>query len=177
MLTLPYLELATILVLLAVSCPSHVARFIAAQIIDAVNRMFVRWLRTDVGKEGREVVAPFITHSDAATAPMFVVAITRVVATSLDVCPRTILGAVGFAVLRKRFNCFFSAQTPTTFSATFAQTSTVGAGNAATITQAIPTDCAAFVFGARYYSQSPKSLPDKVARHFHCVSFYEMNYA
>jgi hypothetical protein len=48
--------------------PSHVAGFIAARVVDAIERMSLTWALSDVAKERLERVAPFFTDRDPASA-------------------------------------------------------------------------------------------------------------
>lgn len=50
--------------------PAHIARFVVAIVINAVDRVFWRWSRPHIAQEGGERVAPRVTNANAASAVM-----------------------------------------------------------------------------------------------------------
>ena len=71
--------------------PSAVFGFISARIVDAIKRP-VGGLRAHVSKEHREVVTPFIAHTDSASSVSVIGRIVGIVATTLGGAPTDVLG-------------------------------------------------------------------------------------
>jgi len=87
-------------------CPSHIAWFIAALIVDAIQRMLCGRLLSDLSIERHEVGAPRIAHRDAPPAVSSERAIAWIVAAFARLPPRLI-----FTRLRESVLALISATT------------------------------------------------------------------
>lgn len=82
-----------IVALLQLRRPAHVARFVVAVVIDAVERVAERWTRADIGVENFERIAPALAHADAASAVGLIGWIIRIVAALSHAAPCRVFGS------------------------------------------------------------------------------------
>lgn len=86
------LEGTPIVRLLDARCPSAVARRVRPIIVRvAIQRVLCRRPRTHIGQEPRKVLAPLLSHRNAATAVAVVRRVVRVEAAPLRTVPRDVL--------------------------------------------------------------------------------------
>src|SRR5262245_600706 len=71
---------------------------VAHVVVDPLQRMLLRWLRTNVAEEGIERILPPGAHDQPATAVAVVVFVSRPEAAALCFAPRPVLACVGAAV-------------------------------------------------------------------------------
>jgi hypothetical protein len=80
-------EFASVLILLRVCCPSAIARFVVAIVVDPVERETGRFFG-HIGEKVFKTISPSITHDNAATSVIFVIKRVFIVATSFHIRPR-----------------------------------------------------------------------------------------
>ena len=95
---------STIVILHRPSSPAHVAGFVVAVVVDAVQRQGRIWLRSDVCEKRGEVVQPLIAHSDAASAVVFPLLKRRVGASFSRIHPRPMFWSASESVNEIAFN-------------------------------------------------------------------------
>lgn len=61
-----------------ISSPFAIPRFVVPVVINAVNRVPLRWARPHIFKESREAIPPSLTNSYASPAPIFVIVVARI---------------------------------------------------------------------------------------------------
>lgn len=89
---------ALVVCLIDVRGPAHVARLVAAIVVDAIERVFGRGTRSHIAKERRERGAPFIVDADAAAAVVLVLFVALTMTSGLHSTPDFILRGVCAAV-------------------------------------------------------------------------------
>lgn len=139
-------------------CPPHISRFVMAVIIDAVNRMGLRWTRADVAKKSLKGIAPRTINHDAATR------IVRSFAAPLQhAAPRRIGWCSEIAVLDVGF-CARTSQFITEASATAnraaPQLCTHGARSSAALAQAF-VGCFAAVHRLCGFADNNQTTPPR----------------
>ena len=102
--------------------PPHVARFVMAIVVNAVDRMCRRVARSDILKECLKGVQPSIAYSDSASSVIRERAVMRVDATLFHSIPRFVFGRPAVSampmasVCRMARPCGFTAVTSTRFN-------------------------------------------------------------
>lgn len=118
--------------------PAHIARFVMAVRIDAVNRMLARWTKTDVRQKRREVIAPFIADADAAPAVMPKAFVRWIIASLFHLAPRPVFGRLAHAVGGEPSHLNLTPQAPATSSSAIYQRGTLNACSLAAFAAAEP---------------------------------------
>jgi hypothetical protein len=85
------LIVSTIVVLLLVGSPSHIAGFVIPVVVDSIQREPARWPMADVSEERHERRLPPLTHFDTASPVSIKRRLSRVVTPQLDVSPERVL--------------------------------------------------------------------------------------
>jgi hypothetical protein len=76
--------------LLVSCCPSNVAWFVVARVVDAVERISMAWTAADVFVEGLKRSNPRLVHGDALSSVVLELVRLRIEATHFDSTPRSV---------------------------------------------------------------------------------------
>lgn len=89
---------APVALLFAWRGPANVTRLVMAVYVDAINRVTRAWTQAHMREEGLERRAPLLAYGDAAPAVSVIADVVRLVATPLQVLPRSVLWRAVMAV-------------------------------------------------------------------------------
>jgi len=133
---------------LLLSCrPSTIARLIVALVVDAVEGMFGRRARAQIGVEIRKRFAPASAYVDAASAVSVPPIQERVAASASHLLPRFVLGRGAHAMSLRRFRGPFSLKTAATAVSVRSEVSQLSLTE---IAAGAPTEPVALLAGRRH---------------------------
>lgn len=150
-----------ILCLLASCGPSTVFFRVVSVVVFSLNGMKRGRARTQISVKAFKTVSPFIRHSDASRAIVFVVPASRQIASSLYGRPYSIFRGAPKTVGDKSFFSNLTANAPARFGVAISQT---GLGNVGYVSAVTAADTSCFLIPGILFNneKSSKSLADCV---------------
>ncbi len=162
---------ARVAVLLCDGSPSTVIRRIRAIVVNAVNGMFGRRPRTNVGIEVLEGAEPTVTHDNAATAIVGITGMSNVVTSLFDAVPGVALWSASHAVCSVHGGLGIPLQASAALGMSTFHASALNNNMFATVAEAIPPGVMLGPVGEGKHQKPVKPLSSVV---FHSLILSQM---
>ncbi len=153
--------------LLTARGPATIFRAIGTIVVDAVQRQAF-WPWPHIAQEGREVIAPYIGHDDAAPAVIRKRTIAWIRATVFSRRPGAMFNRARQAVRRGRQFRAFEPQAATTLGQIALEIGTIDIAHSAAVTAGLPM---ASIRSPKiaFHDQTPETLPRQIENETHAA--------